>query len=351
MTIKINIFLKNKQNIICRRPTWSAPRLATENNFKTASGIKFQPLLKLSWFPYKQTTATTRGAELSPSQQTSPPPGAWDTLNLCSRLCSRFYRNSLVSTPARAFLFIKKRSRRNKSRFFFSSCRMSEHAAVAEESRAAAVTCLTCPSFFSPRRPLRLSTPSVLFLPRAAPLSLSLSLHLELDGGASDVFQSLLSLQYGVCACAESCTDIYTTPPRTRPGQREQLPKRNTQEKKPKLFHPVESVQVAFPLLFLVSFGNFSFLGSWFLMAESPRTPQVLVPGCPVRGEAPRWLRGGQVYWTGGPNVTAEISPGNIIFKLLFPVLFWPLTPVLLVPRSEWCHRTADQCVWALTAN
>lgn len=143
-----------------------------------------------------------------------------------------------MSTPARAFLFFLLKSDRgeiNRVFFFLFLSNERTRSSGGGVSRGRRHLSYLSKFFFFPRRPLRLATPSVLFLPRATPLSL----HLELDGGASDVFQSLLSLQYGVCACADSCTDIYTTPPRTRPGQRRNnCQKRNTRKKKKRLNCP-----------------------------------------------------------------------------------------------------------------
>lgn len=108
---------------------------------------------------------------------------------------------------------------------------LSEHAAAAEEPRAAAVTCLTCPGF-SPPSPSPSLDPlcslpfSLSSLPLSLARSISPSLHLQLGGDASDVFQLLLSFQYGVCACAESCTDIYTTPLRTSARTAEKNPEK-----------------------------------------------------------------------------------------------------------------------------
>lgn len=85
-----------------------------------------------------------------------------------------------MSTLVRAFLLSEKKSERgeiNRVRFR----RLSEHAAAAEEPRAAAVTCLTCPGFFPPvalsvsRSPL---LPSFLSL---YPPSLARSLDLSLS--------------------------------------------------------------------------------------------------------------------------------------------------------------------------
>lgn len=111
--------------------------------------------------------------------------------------------------------FKKKKNERGKiNRVRFR--RLSEHAAAAEEPRAAAVTCLTCPSFFPPvalsvsRSPL---LPSFLSLPA---LSLSLTLALPLFTSSSAAARatsfSCCSRSNMACAHVQNHVQIFTQP-------------------------------------------------------------------------------------------------------------------------------------------
>lgn len=170
---------KEKAWKISPPPAWSALALAAvkkKKHLKTASEIQFKTLLEFILFPHANEQRRRDKAN-SRCRARRPVRPARETLQTCA--CPRSYRNRFVSTPSRAFLLFRKKSERgqiNRVRFR----RLSEHAAAAEEPRAAAVTCLTCPSFSpvalsvsrSPLLPSFLSPPA-LSLSRSRYLSLS----------------------------------------------------------------------------------------------------------------------------------------------------------------------------------
>lgn len=198
----------------------------------------------------------------------------------------------------------------------------SEHAAVAQESRAAAVTCLTCPSFFFFLPPVALSVSRPPLFSSFLALPLSLFTSSSTAARATSFSRCLRSNM--ACAHVQNHVQLFTQPLLGRVQDSEgttakKEARRQTSE--PRLFHPVKSVNAAFPLLFLVSFGNFSFLGSWFLMAESRGTPQVPVPICPgepVRGEAPRWLCGGSFIEPEGQTLQQKCHQATLFLSCCF---------------------------------
>lgn len=245
-----------------------------------------------------------------------------------------------MSTPARAFLLLKS-DRGEINRVFYPPV---EWANTQQRRRSLArppSPVLPVQVFFppspSPSRDPLCSLPSS----RYPSLPLALSLFTSSSTAARATSFSRCFRSNMACAHVQSHVQIFTQPLLGRVQDSEGTTAKK-ETSKPQLFRPVKSVDVA---CFWSVSATFLFWapGSWW--RRVPGTPQVLVPICPGdQSEAGTKVAvWGLVYWTGGPNVAAEISPGNIIFKRLFPVLFWPLTPVLLVPHSEWCHRTADQ--------
>lgn len=182
---------------------------------KTAWRIRFKPSLEFILFPHANEQRRRRDKAHCGHGARRPGRPAPHTLQTCARC--RFFRNRFVSTLVRAFLLSEKKSERgeiNRVRFR----RLSEHAAAAEEPRAAAVTCLTCPGFFPPvalsvsRSPL---LPSFLSLyPPSLSRSLARSLPLFTSNSAATRATSFSCCSRSNMACAhvQSHVQIFTQP-------------------------------------------------------------------------------------------------------------------------------------------